>query len=59
LIRGHAVRLVDDDEGPIRGRHQFGLRLLGTRRHVESHDQAIALDERVASDRCFDLLARQ
>ena len=38
---------------------ELRLQLVGTRRHVEPHDQPVLLDERIAGDRGFDLIAGQ
>ena len=38
---------------------QLRLQLVGARRHIEAHDQPVLLDERIAGDGGFDLIAGQ
>jgi hypothetical protein len=56
---GHAVGLVADHQIPFRCGGQLRFQFIRARRHVEPDDQPVALDERVAGDRGFDLIARQ
>ena len=53
------MRLIANDEIPIGCRFQLRLQFVGARSHVEPHDETVALDERIARYRGFDLVARQ
>jgi hypothetical protein len=55
--RRHPMSLVTDDKVPVRGGVQLGLQRLGSRRHVEPHDEAVAFDKRIAGNRELNLLA--
>ena len=51
------MRFVADDQVPIRSGFELGLQVVRPCSHVQSHDQATALGERVASDGIFYLVA--
>ena len=55
----HAVRFVADDEVPVWRGLQLRFQFVGARGHVEPHDEAVAFDERIAGERCLDLVARE
>ena len=56
-IGRHPVRFVANHEVQIGCCPQLGLQRLRTRRHVEAHDEAPALGERIACNRALNLLA--
>jgi hypothetical protein len=51
--------LVADDEIPVWRRPELCLQFVGPGCHIEAHDQPVALDERIAGNRRFDLVAGQ
>jgi hypothetical protein len=57
--RGHAVSFVATHEIPIRRGLKFCFELVRACRHVEPQDEAVLLDERIASDGSLDLIAGQ
>ncbi len=59
-VRGrHAMSFVADNQVPIGRRLELRLQLVRSGGHVETDDQAVAFNERVARERRLDLIARQ
>ena len=50
------MRFVANDQIPFGSSAQFGLQLLGARRHIEPKNEPVTLDKRIAGDRGFDLI---
>ena len=55
----HAMRFVADDQVPFLRAHELVLELFIARQDVETHDQPVAVGERIAGSRRLDHVARE